>query len=82
MAATKEEIRGWLKRGIKDDYSHVIVVCDTYDYEDFPVFVAKSENVLEIKEKNEKASMQKIMEIYNLSMDVEAQLNEKRAFNI
>lgn len=41
MAATKEFIRNWLQRATKED-SHMLVVCDTFDYEDYPVFVNKN----------------------------------------
>ena len=43
MAATYEEIKGWLDEGRKrKDITHMIVVCDTWDHEDYPVYVAKS----------------------------------------
>lgn len=45
MAATKEDIRSWLKRGKESGATHMIVVCDTYDHEDYPVYVMPDENV-------------------------------------
>lgn len=79
---TQEDIRGWLERGKnRSGCTHVIVVCDTFSYEDYPVFVMETENVHEIYKKFNGSNMQKVMEVYNLSMDFEKQLNEHRAFN-
>ena len=36
---TKTQISNWLKRARPDD-THMIVVCDTFDYSDYPVFVS------------------------------------------
>lgn len=33
----------WLAQGKRLKATHLIVVCDTYDYEDYPVFVRKVE---------------------------------------
>lgn len=81
MAATKNEIREWFLRGIEQKATHLIVVCDTFDYDDYPVFVGKDENVKEIESEYDGKNMQSIMEVYNLSMDMETQLNEHKAFN-
>ena len=39
MSTTRNEIRGWLKRGQRQKATHVIVVCDTFDHEDYPVYI-------------------------------------------
>lgn len=63
MATTKEDIRGWRKRGEELGATHLIVVCDTFDWDDYPVFVMKNECPRKkIKEYNG-VNMQKIMEI-------------------
>ena len=81
MAAMLGDIKGWLKRGQEKGATHVIVVCDTFDYDDYPVYVMPDENVREVKSRFDGKNMQRIMEVYNLSMDIEKQLKEKRAFN-
>lgn len=61
----------------------MIVVCDSFDYEDYPVYVKKGEDV-RAKHKeyiDGKHSMQRVMEVYSLNQDKEKQLNEHRAFN-
>jgi len=59
----------------------MIVVCDTFDYEDYPVFVGKDEDVRAVEKEYDGINMQKVMEVYNLKINIDAQLNEKRAFN-
>ncbi len=82
MAATKDKIREWVERGVKTGATHVIVVCDTWDYEDYPVYVESSQSVQEKLSYYQNASMQRVMEVYNLSMDIKAQLNEHRAWHL
>jgi hypothetical protein len=81
MATTQEEIRGWFQRGKKNPCcTHLIVVCDTFDHEDYPVFVKTGEDVRQI-EKNHSGNMQRVMEVYSMSMDMETQIAQPRAFN-
>lgn len=91
MATTQFEIRGWLKRGKKFGATHVIVVCDTYDWEDYPVYVFKDAvpkdayghvgSARKIYEEFSGKGMQKVMEVYSLNRDIESQLAEHRAFH-
>jgi hypothetical protein len=78
---TKEDIRGWLQSGISKGSKYMTVFCDTYDYSDYPVYF-KDEKEFREKMGSEQYSMkqmQRVMEIYDLSMDIEKQLNEARA---
>jgi hypothetical protein len=78
---TQNEIRGWLERGKRDGATHVIVVCDSFDHDDYPVFVKPTEDVnVRIKEFDGK-NMQRIMEVYALHLPLEAQLAEYRSFH-
>lgn len=79
---TKNEIYEWLKDAKKKKATHVLILCDSFDYEDYPVYVFKGQNVRDvIKEKCKADNMQRLMEVYNLSMDIEKQLKEHRSFN-
>lgn len=82
MAATKQDIREWLRRGKESGATHVIVVCDTWDYEDYPVYIEPGQSVSEKLSYYQRADMQKVMEVYNLSMDIEAQLAEGCAWHL
>lgn len=82
MAATKDEIRKWVERGVERGATHVIILCDTWDWEDFPSYVEKDESVYEEVSKCQTADDLRVMEVYNLSMDIETQLNEYRAWHL
>ena len=81
MATEKSDIQRWLERGKEEGATHLIVVCDSFDYEDYPVFVNSQENVHEKESEYNGKSMQRVMEVYNLSMDWDTQLNQFRSFN-
>jgi hypothetical protein len=82
MVASKEDIKRFFKRFNKNIHSHMLVVCDTYDYDDYPVFVLKTENVLKLIGKYNEKSMQKVIEVYSGDIDFEKQLHEERSWNV
>ena len=77
---TDSDIREWLERATTE-HSHMLVVCDTFDYTDYPVFVSRNDDV-EQQINLHSTNMQKVMEVYNLDKNIDAQLAEKRAFNL
>ncbi|MBI4450107.1 hypothetical protein HY634_03545 [Candidatus Uhrbacteria bacterium] len=81
MATTQEEIRGWLREGKDKGATHVIVACDEFDGEDYPVFVMPGEDVAQRAAALDGPNMQKVMEVYDLSLDLEMQLREERAYH-
>jgi hypothetical protein len=81
MAATKQDICRWLEEGKEREATHVIVVCDTFDWDDYPVYVMKDEDVDERYKHFNGNNMQKVMEVYKLSLPIEPQLAEHRAMN-
>lgn len=81
MSTSRDEIREWLARARKANATHMIVVCDTYDHEDYPIDVMPGQDVRQVYDQYNGPNMQRVMEIYNLSMDLEAQLLETRARN-
>lgn len=80
MAVTRQGIEEWIKRGIESKARWLIVVCDTYDFEDYPVFVRTVEEFDERYEHFNGKNMQSIMEVYDLQGDITAQLNLRRAW--
>jgi len=83
MAVSKSEIRDWLtNKNLKpENATHMIVVCDTFDYDDYPVYVVKGESVKAKEDTHNNKNMQKVVEIYSFNYDIEKQLNEYRAFH-
>jgi hypothetical protein len=60
----------------------MIVACDTFDYEDFPVNVMPGEDPKKkAAEYDNPNKMLRLMEVYSLSRDIEEQLRERRAFH-
>ena len=59
----------------------MIVVCDTFSYDDYPVYVEPTEDVRKKAAKFNGPNMQRVMEVYSLSMDMETQMLETRAFH-
>lgn len=80
---TKEDISRWFDEGVRQNATHMLVVCDDYDHEDYPVYIKPGENARERHNEytSGKHSMQRVMEVYSLTQDKAKQLNEGRAFN-
>ena len=77
MAVTKEDISNWFDIGIKQQASHLIVVCDTFNHDDYPVFTNTDDECL-ARYKNP-GKMQRVMEVYDLTADKSEQMCEHRA---
>lgn len=82
MAASKSEIQKWIKKAKNDDCSHLLVICDAFDYMDYPVYVNKNQNINTIVKIYRNKNMNRIMEIYDLNKDISEQINEIRCWNI
>jgi hypothetical protein len=80
MKTTKEDIQRWINNAPKKA-THMIVVCDTFDWEDYPVYVLAGQDVNKVHNAHNGVNMQKVMEVYNLSMPIKNQLNEMRSKN-
>lgn len=70
----QDEIRSWFKSGIEDGSTHLLVCRDTFDHTIFPVYVEVGESVHAVYAQKESERMVKVNEIYNLSLDMEAQI--------
>ena len=77
---TKTEIAEWFDRGVAQGASHMVIVVDTYDYDNYPVFTKTVEDARQ--RCSCPGEMQRVMEVYNLSMDKETQLNQHRVYNL
>lgn len=77
---TREEIRTWLQRGIELGATHMIVMCDTFNYDDYPTYVLPGQDVREMS-LQQTGNMQIVMEVYNLELPLEIQIDHQRCFN-
>ena len=82
MAASKQDVESWVNEGKRTKgCTHVLIVCDTYDWEDYSVLVLEGQDVHKITAENNGHNMTKLMEVYSMKMDIKKQLGEHRAFN-
>jgi hypothetical protein len=78
---TKSDIKGWLEEAKQKGARYMLVVCDTFDYGDYPVSIMPNQKIDDIAPTYHYRNMQKVMECYDLNMDWERQLNEARSWN-
>lgn len=81
MSSNKQQIREWIERGVAHGCTHMLVVCDTFSHEDYPVYVTPDQICQIVYEDYNGQNMQAVVEIYDLQDDIEAQLQESRAWS-
>lgn len=74
LTANKRDITEWFKEGMVKGRTYMIVVCDTFDYHDYPVYVGQYENVRDVVKECTAGSMQRVEEVYDLRKDMDKQL--------
>lgn len=69
MAATRQDVDKWIAKAKEDKMKFIISVCDTWDYDDYPVYCQDekelSESILEYNGVN----MQRINEVIKIDGD-------------
>jgi hypothetical protein len=78
---TRADISGWFDRGLAEGADFLIVVCDTFDWGDYPVY-ASADDVHSRYDGLNGPNMQKVMEVYDLRKDKARQLAEYRAHHL
>jgi len=81
MAASQNDIEGWVRSALKKGCTHLLVVCDDFDYEDYPVEVMEGEDIRTKMEEYNFKNMQRIMEVYSMKMPIDLQLLERKAWH-
>lgn len=87
MTATRADIERWLEEGRDRGASHVIVARDSYDNDNFPLFVMPGQDPRKVYEDRRAEYARNSSgdlflgadECYDLGMDAAAQLAERRA---
>ncbi len=79
MSTTQIKIGTWFDEGVEQGATHMLVVCDTFEHEDYPKYIMPGQDIH--KESANLGEMQSLMEVYNLSMDRTTQLIAARVFN-
>lgn len=81
MGTSREIIRAWYEYGEQKNATHMIVVCDTFDHEDYPTYVMPDEDVRAKYAEYDGPNMQRVMEVYSYKLDKEMQLAEHRSYH-
>lgn len=74
MAASREEVDRWINDAKTMGATHIISVCDTFDWDDYPVYVMPDEDLEEKKKQYNGVNMQKINEV--ITMNSNGTINE------
>ena len=82
MTATIQDIKYWIETAKEKGATHLIVAVDRYDFENYPVYVSEKEDAHDEYVRIMKLKMHGVDEIYKMSMDIDKQLAEHRAFHI
>jgi len=77
---TREMIERWFDSGVEQSKRHMVIVCDTFDHEDYPVFTDTDQDCITMVKAP--GDMQRIMEVYDLRLDKQTQLNAKRCWSL
>lgn len=78
MATTRQDIGRWFDSGRDANAAYMVVICDTFDYDDYPVYFNDIDSMR--RKVADPGSMQRVMEVYDLNGDREAQLSADRAW--
>ena len=82
MSASRKDIESWITEAQRQKASHLLIITDTFDYDNYPVFAhGKKDCQKKIKEYNSK-NMQKVEEVYSVRRSIKKQLKENRSWNI
>lgn len=80
MSANTNELLTWFDKGIRLAAAYMIVVCDTFENDDYPVYVMDAKEFWQTYASYDGARMQRIMEVYDLKETWEGQ-RTGRVFN-
>lgn len=79
---SRDTISRWFDQGVQQRATYLIVVCDTFDYSDSPIYVRPEQSVSQKVQQAKTTPMQRVMEVYNLASPKTPQLDAFRAFNL
>jgi len=69
MAATRDDVNRWIQYAKENNYKIIISVCDTWDYDDYPVYCKNEQEYLEKYPKYNGTNMQSINEVIRINDD-------------
>lgn len=70
---TSEQIEQWFKTGVSHGMTHMIVVCDSFEHEDYPAYAVSDDHCLMQYKRYQSLPMQRVMEVYDLRKPIMSQ---------
>lgn len=77
---TREDIAAWFDEGVQTGAKQMLVICDTFDWGDYPVYTHSEDECL--RRYHNPSETQKVMEVYDLGADKATQLAMHRCMNV
>lgn len=77
----KQRIRRWLENGKKKRSTHVIVAYNNNERDFRPIYVGNNQNIRSKLQTINNDYLLQPVEVYNLSMDIDKQLLQRRTWN-
>lgn len=71
-ATSKEEIESWFKEGVKDGHAYLIVRCDTFNHEDYPVYADSLKEANKVRD--DYSNIQLTHAVYDLKKPMKSQI--------
>lgn len=69
MAATRQEVDGWIESAKEKKIPFILSVCDTWDYDDYPIFCKDLDELQEEYDKHDGVNMQRVNEVIKIEGD-------------
>ena len=69
MTASRKDVDNWINTAKTKECKYIISVCDTFDYEDYPVYIQDMNELILSIDKYAGVNMQKINEIIKINDD-------------
>lgn len=69
MAATRERVNLWIEAAKATKSKYIISVCDTFNYEDYPVFCKDKVDLIEKHKRYDDNNVQYVDEIIRINDD-------------
>jgi hypothetical protein len=77
---TKDDIRNWFDRGVSLGKDIMIVLCDPFDYEQYPIYTDAAEYEQKYQDLGN-VLVSGVMRVYDLTQSKDVQLAEPRALH-
>lgn len=59
----------WIQTAIQQNAKYIIVACDEFDYDDYPIFAQTKEEADKKIDECNKESMQRVMGLYDITIN-------------